>query len=169
MEAASSRAEQEGWRGGTAGEWLWICSHQRDSSATGVTMVWGRAHFPSSCSASGTEEGGWREVLSQQLCYLAKLAFCFLGYRAVVDLISYLSHQLGHKLFEQGGIGVGQMAASGFSGKAGRDIPYPAWLIYHPEVHRQEMLCFNSPFHSFPISRLSSHPQLSGRIRSFVL
>lgn len=37
-----------------------------------------------------------------------------------MDLISYLSHQLGQKLFEQGGIGVGQMAASGFSGKAGR-------------------------------------------------
>lgn len=50
----SRRAE-----GSTAEEWLWTCSHQRDSSATGVTMVGGRARFPSSCAASGTEEGGW--------------------------------------------------------------------------------------------------------------
>lgn len=67
--------EQEGWRGGTAGKWLWTCSHQRDSSATGI--------IPPSCSASGTEEGGWRKVITQQLCNLAKLAFCFLASLAI--------------------------------------------------------------------------------------
>lgn len=45
---------------------------------------------------------------------------------------------------------MGQMAASGFSGKAGRDIPYPAWLIYHPGSPQAGNALFQFSFPLFP-------------------